>query len=536
MGTTLGATASAASCTAGSNDIYYSFTLPARAVVYADTFGSAYDTRIGFHDACGSAALACNDDACGGLQSQTVQVLNAGTHIVEVGGFGAATGAFTLRLQWFPVGTGAGSRIMPTAVTQTVVGATAGAGTLSGSCAAGAAPENSHFFTTCPANPAQTLHASTCPSAGGAAAYDSVIYQRSAGRAGDVCNDDSGAACGTRSSTTSAIPAGAGLHVITVDGFAGALGAYTLAYRFGGCLGTPAWTTCTGVCTETQTHTQNCGACGAICATASACVAGICGAPPNDNCGTPTVIALGASGTVTTVTGANRGATNSANSCGAGVDQFFQITLAATELVYIDTFGSTYDTIVGFNSSPACSAITPVCQDDACGTLQSQTSAILPAGSHRIVVDTFGAAVGTFTLRIQHVPVATGSVVSGGVPMGAYSIMANTTGAPSATHLCGGAGPERNYVWATCPAAVAGNMTASTCGAASYDTVLQIRNGNAAPTTCNDDAGAAMCPAGGLRSIINPPFPIPAGAGIHVLTVTGFAGQAGTSTVAGNRP
>lgn len=66
---------------------YHRFTLDRRALVYADTFGSAIDAVVGIApETCGELPLACGDAGCGHGTSQLVAALDPGTYHVFVGG------------------------------------------------------------------------------------------------------------------------------------------------------------------------------------------------------------------------------------------------------------------------------------------------------------------------------------------------------------------------------------------------------------------------------------------------------------------
>jgi murein DD-endopeptidase MepM/ murein hydrolase activator NlpD len=80
----------------GASDVFYKFTLAATRTVTVDTFGSGYDTQVGLTQGCGVAPLVCNDDSGGTLQSQVTRTLGPGTYYVTVGGYGAASGNYTL--------------------------------------------------------------------------------------------------------------------------------------------------------------------------------------------------------------------------------------------------------------------------------------------------------------------------------------------------------------------------------------------------------------------------------------------------------
>lgn len=212
---TAGATASASSC--GGADVWYAFTLAQNEFVYADTFGAGFDTRVGLASACGSAAT-CNDNACAGSQSQVATVLPAGTHYVVVGG--ATTGAFTLHVQHVPV-PGSMQGTLPASFS--VSSNTTGAPTSVFTCGYTlSTPTHSYYWLTCPTTPAGTATAATCTGT----SWDSVLqFTHGDGSAG-ACNDDS---CGLQSSVSSAVSAGAGLHVLQLRGYGtGSYGSYTI--------------------------------------------------------------------------------------------------------------------------------------------------------------------------------------------------------------------------------------------------------------------------------------------------------------------
>jgi hypothetical protein len=224
------------SCTSG-NDVFYSFTIPAGAdqIIYADTLGSVFDTSLFVQTSAGvnvttpvlANGLACNDDSglagCAtALQSQIMLQLAPGSYRLVLSGCGF--GAATIHFQHLPVGNGpvaalaAGSRVL--------AGTTSGVGRVAQSCGAGLGPENTYYWYTCEAAAVGTFSASTCARA----TWDTVLEQRSAARPANSCNDDVGGTCGTRSTISSIIPAGAGLHTLYVDGVAPtSLGAYSVS-------------------------------------------------------------------------------------------------------------------------------------------------------------------------------------------------------------------------------------------------------------------------------------------------------------------
>jgi hypothetical protein len=207
-------------CGAAGGDVFFSFTLAERELVYADSFGATLNTVLAFADGCGvDAGVAtppiCNDDACGATQSQVVALLAPGPHMLVVSG---AAGDVTIHLEHALVGTGAVSALGPGS--STASGMTSGTGRLS-LCEAGG-PENSYWWTTCSGFAGGRFTASTCAGT----VYDSILALQIPRTAAVVCDDDT---CRLQASIDTTLPSGAGLHVLTVDGFTGRQqGAYAL--------------------------------------------------------------------------------------------------------------------------------------------------------------------------------------------------------------------------------------------------------------------------------------------------------------------
>ncbi len=195
------------------------------------------------------------------------------------------------------------------------------------------------------------------------------------------------------------------------------------------------------------------------------------------------------------------------------------------EIVYVDTFGSGFDTQVGITS--ACGTA-PTCNDDSCATTQSQTVATLNAGTHYVVVDTNGATGGAIALHLQHIPVSGNAV--GTLPAGMSTALTGNT-ATSVGNSPGSCNFANDlwYYWLTCPAGAMGVLNAQTCGSP-YNSSLGLRNGTGGGGGCQSGG----CPASSDDALLN--SNVSAGAGIHVLTVDGDMGSTGMYTLNVNRP
>lgn len=549
-------TTSSCGCTSG-NDVFFAFTLTEPEVVYADTLGASFDTSLFFQTSTGGSVTAatgsvvCNDDAASaslcssvsGLQSMIAARLPAGSYNLVLSGCGAGTAA--IKFQHLPAGAGTNVRVTPTSSVQTTTGSTPGAGTVNSTCCSSGG-ENSIWWLSCPNTAAASFYGSTCnPSTGvNRANYNSSLSQYSALRAGpavQVCNDDVGFVCANGSTVTSTIPATAanqvGLNALIIDGCT-ATGTYSVDYILGTCA---SGLRCGASCINDQTDNNHCGGCDRRCAAGSTCRAGVCSAAPaNDLPAMATPINMSVVQSIFTVdtTAAVNNVTGSC-SCTTGNDVFYSFTIPAgqSEIVYADTVGSMFDTSLfvqttaGVNVTNANLPANGVaCNDDSglagCSTgLQSQIMLRLDAGSYYLVLS--GCGRGMATVRFQHLPTGNGALAH----LSGSATPAGTTGGTGRlTSSCGSGGPENSYYWHTCAAATGGSFSASTCSRASWDTSLAQASGNrtVTPVACNDDA----C---GLQSTLT--TTIPAGAGIHTVTVDGFSSSSsGTYTVAITRP
>jgi hypothetical protein len=215
-----------------------------------------------------------------------------------------------------------------------------------------------------------------------------------------------------------------------------------------------------------------------------------------------------------------------------GGDVVLTFTLTQRELVYADTFGATWNTVLYFSntcgpSAPSADVGTVACSDDACGSPQSQAVAVLGYGRHYLIVSGVNGASGAATVHFQHAPIGNGPLTL--LPAGSGTRSGTTSGSGFAND-CEAAGPDNSYWWRTCPDYAGGAFSASTCNGAMFDTVLSLQIPRTDIASCGDDD-----PKCGIQSTLG--TPVPAGAGINVLTVDSNTGSnAGDYTITYTRP
>jgi len=207
--------------------------------------------------------------------------------------------------------------------------------------------------------------------------------------------------------------------------------------------------------------------------------------------------------------------------------------LTQNELVYADTFGASWNTVLSFGddcdggSGVQPAAGTVACSNDACGTSLSQAVALMGYGRHYLFVTGTPNQSGPVTVHFQHALAGSGSLTQ--LPAGMGTLQGTTSGTGSVS-LCEASAPENSYWWVTCSTYQGGVLAASTCTGTAFDTVLSLQVPKAGTLNCADDD-----PVCGVRSNMN--TVVPKGAGIHVLTVDGGTGSAkGAYTLKYQRP
>ena len=142
-----------------------------------------------------------------------------------------------------------------------------------------------------------------------------------------------------------------------------------------------------------------------------------------------------------------------------------------------------------------------------------------------------GAAAGAATIHFQWALAGSGSTsqLAAGSSMPTGTTSGTSGGIQGLSPLCLAAGPENSYWWSSCPGDPGGSLSASTCGGATWETVLDLQLPSAAaPYTCSVDSCS-------LQASLN--AMIPAGAGLRVLSVDGQGGtDKGAYTLTVSRP
>ncbi|MFO0603598.1 MAG: hypothetical protein U0324_10515 [Polyangiales bacterium] len=241
-----------------SPDLFYSFTLTQRELVYADTFGNtsvpvpapSYDTVLFFANSCTTSLPAaaptgmsyCNDDASSyggecageGNRSQVMAVLDPGTYYLVLSGYGGQSGTASINFQHLPVGNlpAVYAGEMGIGSSYTFRGATSGTGVVAPSVCTANGPEVTFWWRHCSSFTRYNLAASTCNAGSN---YDTVVYYRNATGSADLCSDDLPASSCPTSTLLSSVytlvtsGGGPGIHAVTVDGYgAGSVGNYVL--------------------------------------------------------------------------------------------------------------------------------------------------------------------------------------------------------------------------------------------------------------------------------------------------------------------
>jgi len=188
--------------------------------------------------------------------------------------------------------------------------------------------------------------------------------------------------------------------------------------------------------------------------------------------------------------------------CGGdgGRDVFYAITLPTAEVVYFDTFGSSFGTSVRIYAGKQCGQINgnPNCTHDSCGGARAQIALQLPQGTSCIVVDQHaGDTSGALQLNVKRggrkgQPLQSGvQAMTGDTCTGADSDNVDTT-----LDGCIGAddqdAKDLSYFFTVCPNTVV-KLDASTCADPSlthYDTIIYTHGWDKPQVACNGPTGS----------------------------------------------
>ena len=214
-----------------------------------------------------------------------------------------------------------------------------------------------------------------------------------------------------------------------------------------------------------------------------------------------------------------------------GRDVFYKLHLGTDEVIYFDTFGSTFDTTLAlYDGSCTARQNEVVCEDDACNTGSSLVARWLGPGDYCLVLDQNSAATGQAgpaTLTVRHagrggdwIPFGSGQVVTGDTR--------NDADTWQATCVNTAAAGDHAYWFVTCPGETV-KVDADTCTDPQLDTALFVRSGldQTDDQTCNDDQTDPGCNSLSSRiSVVvsGPPD-------VHWLVVEGTHGAAGPYTL-----
>jgi hypothetical protein len=238
-----------------------------------------------------------------------------------------------------------------------------------------------------------------------------------------------------------------------------------------------------------------------------------------------------------------RGAADDApeTDCGGdgGRDVFYEVTLTAPQVYYVDTFDSDFATVVRVIPGADCvtavaAAMTSTCSHDECGGVQSQLALSLPTGTSCIIVDQHaGDPNGMLMMNVMLGGRDGSALATGMMTYDGTSCSGVNASKPSCTTGDSETSQDVAYFFTACPG-VTRMLDASTCAPASathYDTVMYLRPIGSTTTTiaCNDDSNTCAArterpgkPDGSVltNAAAN-------GALMYWLTVDGYGGACG---------
>jgi hypothetical protein len=212
-------------------------------------------------------------------------------------------------------------------------------------------------------------------------------------------------------------------------------------------------------------------------------------------------------------------------SCGGSgsPDVVYALTLTESQLVLIDTNGSSFDTVLSLWSGATCPGTMLTCDDDSGEGARSFLMRTIGAGTYYIVVDGYGAAdAGAYNLNVA---IGSGDSCTAPRQMGGPGIYSSSTCGYNDNFRatsCGSTAPGEDIVYRlelTEPHTVVFDMCR---GTTAFDSILYVRSSPCATGTqigCNDDS--TTCPAS--LSYLR----LPLAAGTYFVIVDGYSGGCG---------
>ena len=217
--------------------------------------------------------------------------------------------------------------------------------------------------------------------------------------------------------------------------------------------------------------------------------------------------------------------------CGGGGQKYktvwFRYTAPQAEVLTIDTFGSTYDTVLAVWTGSRGSLVSVACNDDS-GGAQSRVQVAANAGATYYVEVASDIATPTdsqLTLHLQSGPTVANDDFDTATAIGTTPFTGNqdatwsTTAADDPVLPCGGGGQKYKTVWFRYTAPQAEVLTIDTFGSG-YDTVLAVwtgSRGSLVSVACNDDSGSLQSEVG---------FPAATGTIYHIEVASYFPSPA----------
>jgi hypothetical protein len=433
-----------------SRDVWFSIVPAVSGLHTVSSCGSAYDTVLSLHTACGAFPIACNDDSCGTASQMVVSLVAGTTYYIRL----AASGADSPGGNYAVTVTTASQTAPPNNACATPVALTAGiplnatsnGATGSDISPCGGADTNDVWFSFLASTPG-THVVSVCSNS-----MDTVVSVFSSCFSGPiVCDDDSQPVCGPSGSQVGFSASLGQTFLIRVAGAGGSFGPFTITVH----------------------------------------------APVgNDACAnaTPLVLDSAVNG-LTNPTCVTEGAAPCAPPSGADVWHTFTATGTADHTFSLCS-GATFDTtLTVYSACPGSGGTVLGCNDDACGLASSVTLPLSVGQTVRVRVAGKANAVGTYSLGVTIATPPNDQCQNASDLFTGVQVQTSTVGATGSDVSTCGAGDTRDLWYRFVPPAL-GLYEFNTCGSA-LDTVLSIHADCTGPAIACSDNDTAFCGGAG---------------------------------------